>query len=70
MSRIEGKIGRDGNVEIEAGDILAQLAADRFTDASTRKAAVALYLSASDGWREAREELGGAFAPGETNKEG
>lgn len=29
---------------------------------SVRHAAIACYLSASDGWREAIKELGGAFA--------
>jgi hypothetical protein len=70
VSRIEGKIERDGKVEVEAVDILAQLAADRFSDATKRRAAVAQYLSASDGWREACEELGGAFAPADTKKRG
>ena len=70
MSRIEGKIGRDGNLEVEANEILAALAADRLDQARKRKDAVARCLSASEGWREASVELGGAFAPVETNEQG
>jgi hypothetical protein len=69
VSRIEGKIECDAKIEVEAADILAALAADRVAAAGERQAAVARYLSASDGWREACHELGGAFAPVETKKE-
>jgi hypothetical protein len=70
VSRIEGKIEGDGNADVEAADILAALAADRRSEANKRQAAVARYLSASEGWREACHELGGAFAPADTNKNG
>ena len=70
MSRIEGKIASDDDVQVEASEILAALAADRVAEARKRKDAVARYLSASEGWREACHELDGAFAPAETKKQG
>ena len=64
VSRIERKIERADEVEIEADDILAALAADGDAGAAQRKEAFSRYLSASHGWREASALLGGAFAPG------
>ena len=70
MSRIEGKIGSDDDLEVEAAEILAALAADHRIEAHKRQEAFARYLSASEGWREASHELQGAFAPAETKKQG
>ena len=70
MSKIERKIGNDDGVQVEASEILVALAADRFSEARKRNEAVARYLSAGEGWREACHELGGAFAPAETKKQG
>jgi hypothetical protein len=64
VSRIEGKIGDEGE-PVDAADILAALASDRETKARRRKGAVSCYLSASEGWREASNILGGTFAAGE-----
>ncbi|QNM81949.1 hypothetical protein H8M03_07850 [Sphingomonas sabuli] len=56
MSRLEGKIGGDGNQPVEAEDILEALAEEQ------RREAVRRYFSGGDGWREASASLGGAFA--------
>ena len=60
MSRIEGKIG--GKEPVDAADILAALAREAAKGPDERRDAVSLYLSASEGWREASSVLGGAFA--------
>ena len=62
MSRIEGKIGKNGGSPVDAEDILAALAGDSQANAERRQDAVSRYLSASDGWREASSVLAGAFA--------
>ena len=61
MSRNEGKIGTGDEAAVDAAEILAQF--EREAARPPRPAAVARYLSASEGWREASAELGGAFAP-------
>ncbi len=66
MSRIEGKIGEEGDEPVDAAEILAALASDSDSKASRRKGAVRCYLSASEGWREALSVLGGAFASDES----
>jgi hypothetical protein len=70
VSRFEGKIASDGDVPVEAAEILAQLTGDRSSGARKRQDAVARYLSASEGWREVLGELGGAFAPLESKETG
>lgn len=62
MSRIDGKIGTEGNGPVDAAEILAALARDREATDEQRQGAVSCYLSASKGWREASTVLGGAFA--------
>ena len=62
MSRNEGKIGEDGNEAVDAAEILAALARERESDATGRRGAVSRYLSAGDGWQQASNALGGAFA--------
>lgn len=62
MSRIYSKIGKTGDEPVEAKDILAALAGEFEPVRAQRQEAVRRYLSASDGWREASNILGGAFA--------
>lgn len=64
VSRNEGKIGESGGKTVDAAEILAALAKDS-AGSETRRDAVRLYLSASEGWREASATLGGAFAAGD-----
>ena len=69
MSRNEGKIGDDCSEAVDAAEILAALARDKETDSTGRRDAVSRYLSASDGWQQASNALGGAFAdPGKWSK--
>jgi hypothetical protein len=62
VSRIEGKIGGKGKQPVDAAEILAALARQGITCPEERRDAVSRYLSASDGWEEASDVLGGAFA--------
>jgi hypothetical protein len=62
VSRNEGKIVGDGIEPVESADILSALAEMSESDADLRKGAVSCYLSASEGWKQARNVLGGAFA--------
>jgi hypothetical protein len=62
VSRFEGKIGDEGDEAVDAAEILAALARDRESDSAHRREAVSRYLSASDGWEQASDVLGGAFA--------
>ena len=50
---------------VDAAELLATLRARSGTKAADRSDAIACYLSASDGWRDACRALGGAFAPAE-----
>ncbi|MDQ3471846.1 MAG: hypothetical protein M3428_05670 [Pseudomonadota bacterium] len=61
MSRNEGRIGTGDDAAVNADEILAQI--ERDAARLPRPVAVARYLSASEGWREASTELRGAFAP-------
>ena len=62
MSRNEGKIGGEGVDPVESAEILSQLAETGESDAERRRGAVSCYLSASEGWKQAKTVLGGAFA--------
>jgi hypothetical protein len=65
VSRIEGRIEGFDEASVDAADILAALAKEAKENAERRQDAVSLYLSASEGWREASTVLQGAFAAGE-----
>lgn len=65
MSRNEGKIAGTGEVVADAAEILAALAKESSAGAKRRQDAVSCYLSASEGWQEASNMLGGAFASGD-----
>ena len=62
MARFDGKLTAAGDATIDAAELLAALGAQAAISPSKRKEAIIRYLSASDGWRDAREMLGGAFA--------
>lgn len=73
MARFEGKIQADGSEPLELDELLGLLRANAPEVAATLDNARACYLSASDGWRDAVKQLGGAFAdvgtgPGSTKK--
>ena len=62
MSRFEGNIGEDGASAVDIAEIFEEFVRQLPAAGQRRKGAVARYLSASEGWREASSELGGAFA--------
>jgi hypothetical protein len=66
VSRIEGKISGKSKVPVDAAEILAALAREGAAGAEARRDAVSRYLSASEGWQEASNVLGGAFADDDT----
>jgi hypothetical protein len=62
LARFDGKLTAAGESTIDAAELLAALGAQAAISPSKRKEAIIRYLSASDGWHDAREMLGGAFA--------
>jgi len=61
LSRFEGEIEAAGDGPIALAELL-RLLADTTLPEQQRHAAIACFLSASDGWRDAGQLLGGAFA--------
>ena len=63
MARHEGEIraGKGGPLSLD--ELIALLGGD--ADSQRRQDAIACYLSAGEGWREAVKRLGGAFADAE-----
>lgn len=53
-----------GEAAIDMLDLVHLLAASRSRTDGERHLAIACYLSASEGWRDAGQALKGAFAPG------
>jgi hypothetical protein len=62
LARFDGKLTAAGESMIDAAELLAALGAQASISPSERQAAIIRYLSASDGWRDAGQVLGGAFA--------
>lgn len=62
MSRFEGKISASGAAPLGLAELLASLESQPVQDARDWREAIACYLSASEGWRDASKRLGGAFA--------
>jgi hypothetical protein len=62
LARFDGKLTAAGESTIDAAELVAALGAQALVSPSERKEAIIRYLSASDGWRDAGELLGGAFA--------
>jgi hypothetical protein len=65
LARFDGKLTAAGESTIDAAELLAALGAQAAISPDERTKAIIRYLSASEGWRDARELLGGAFAPGD-----
>ena len=64
MARHEGEFEAAAETSLEMGELLRALARNESASDRERQAAIACLLSASEGWREAVERLGGAFAEG------
>ena len=62
MARHEGEFEAAAETSLEMGELLRALRrTDKLADRE-RQAAIACLLSASEGWRDAVDRLGGAFA--------
>jgi hypothetical protein len=62
LARYDGKLTAAGESAIDAAELLAALASQREASPVERQEAIVRYLSASDGWSDARSVLRGAFA--------
>lgn len=61
MSRLEGDFSAAGDA-LSTDELLDLLSASNGSNSRERKAAIACYLSAGEGWDEALKNLCGAFA--------
>ena len=62
MARFEGNLKAAGEAKLDVDELLSELASTSPANAKARADAIACFLSASEGWRDAREALKGAFA--------
>ncbi len=64
LSRFEGKFQGEAAASLDVSRLISELAGQQsqLSDRD-RQIAIACYLSASEGWRNASHRLGGAFAP-------
>ena len=66
MARYEGDFRKNAEEPLSLNELLALLGNNAPGEARSREDAIACYLSASEGWRDAMKQLGGAFADEET----
>jgi len=64
LARNEREFGSDTDGPLSLNDLLELLDASG-VEARDRENAIACYLSAGEGWREAMQKISGAFAEGE-----
>ena len=64
MARHEGDFRSSMHEPLSLDELLAMLGDGSAVEGVSRENAIACYLSASEGWREAMKQLGGAFAEG------
>ncbi len=62
MARHEGNFRASAQEPLSLAELLQLLDGDPTVGPQTRQDAIACYLSAGEGWREAMKRLGGAFA--------
>jgi hypothetical protein len=70
LARHDGKLTAAEEATLDAAELLEALRARAGSTPVERCAAIARYLSASDGWRDASRILGGAFAGAEPRPDG
>jgi hypothetical protein len=63
LSRHEGKFTASAEQPLEMAELLAAMGAQANITARDRQDAIACFLSAGEGWRDALDVIGGAFAP-------
>jgi hypothetical protein len=64
LARHERDFRSGAEEPLSLNELLTLLGSGADGDAETREDAIACYLSAGEGWREAMKRLGGAFAEG------
>jgi len=64
LARHERDFRTGAEAPLSLDDLLALLESGADGDVRSREDAIACYLSAGEGWREAMKRLGGAFAEG------
>lgn len=62
MSRFEGELTPSADAPLSVAEVVAILSGHTAASDHQRQQAIACFLSASDGWKEAVKSLGGAFA--------
>jgi hypothetical protein len=63
MSRYDGRFDAAADAPIDAAELVAEITARTEARNRERQDAIACFLSGSEGWRQALDLLGGAFAP-------
>jgi hypothetical protein len=64
LAKHEGEFEGAAATSLDMAELIRALRQAGSADAKERQAAIACLLSASDGWRQAAKQLGGAFAEG------
>ena len=62
MARFDGNLKAAGEAKLDVDELLSALSATSDREQKDRQEAIACFLSVSEGWRDAREALKGAFA--------
>jgi hypothetical protein len=62
LARFDGNLKAAEEAELNVDELLAALSIAPDASAQARQAAIACFLSSSEGWRDARDTLQGAFA--------
>jgi hypothetical protein len=62
LARFDGNLKAAAEAQLDIEELLSALADGRATRGEDRQGAIACFLSASEGWRDAKTLLKGAFA--------
>jgi hypothetical protein len=62
LARFDGNLKAAGEAKLNVDELLSALSISPASGVQARQAAIACFLSASEGWRDARDTLQGAFA--------
>ena len=62
MARFDGNLKAAGDAAFDVEELLTALSMSPESGSTARQAAIACFLSASEGWRDARDTLQGTFA--------
>lgn len=62
LSRLDGKLTAADETPLDLAELLAALEAQPCPNGQDWREAITCYLSASEGWKDACQLLGGAFA--------